>query len=75
MKEDRKHDIAHLGNFHTPYINNEHVNGGQQCYPDYTKHIQASLQRKVWQLYTSGGQKIIEKFKFRRALYRVYESK
>ena len=28
IEEDRKHDIALLGNYYKPYINNLHVNGG-----------------------------------------------
>ena len=26
IEEDRKHDIAELGNYYKPYINNLHVN-------------------------------------------------
>ena len=30
IEEDRRYDIAQLGNYYKPYINNLHVNGG--CY-------------------------------------------
>ena len=79
LEEDKKYDIAQLGNYYKPYINNLHVNGGclyfndRLVIPVYLRTTMlhrlheahpAHFAMKIWQPSTSGGLKSIEKSKF-----------
>ena len=79
IEEDKKYDLAQLGNYYKPYINNLHVNGGCLYFTDrlvipvclrtmmlYRLHEAhpALFVMKIWQPSTSGGLKSIEKSKY-----------